>query len=124
MQITGIHHVTVVVQDLDRAARFYGDVLGLPEIPIPPTFLGAGVEVRWFQVGEAQQIHLLLGPNADAPSRRHVALRVDDAQAARAVLRARGVDVRETVSIPSADRFFVSDPDGNQIEVIEWFAAP
>jgi hypothetical protein len=31
------------------------------------------------------------------------------------------VPVAETVLIPGADRFFVSDPDGNRIEIIQWF---
>mgnify|MGYP001294747018 CR=1 FL=1 len=53
MQITGLHHATVVVTDLDRAASFYRDALGLREIPIPTSFAGAGLNVRWFAVGDA-----------------------------------------------------------------------
>ncbi len=26
----------------------------------------------------------------------------------------------ETVKIPSAERFFIRDPDGNRIEVLQW----
>ena len=29
--------------------------------------------------------------------------------------------ITETTPIPGADRFFITDPDGNRIEIIEWF---
>ncbi len=31
-----------------------------------------------------------------------------------------GLETAETVPIPGADRFFIADPDGNRIELIEW----
>ena len=34
--IHSLHHVSLVVQDLARAKAFYGDVLGLQELPRPP----------------------------------------------------------------------------------------
>ena len=119
MQFSQIHHGSLAVQDLERAAAFYRDVLGLLEIAIPSTFPAAGLNVRWFQIGE-QQIHLLLESANHPPSGRHLALQVDDAQAARTRLRAKGVDIDEAVVIPGADRFFITDPDGNRIEIIEW----
>ena len=122
MQIRRIHHVGLVVRDLDRAAAFYREVLGLPEIAVPPTFAPAGLEVRWFDVGEGQQLHLIRGEEPAHATRRHVALQVDDAQAARDAIRARGVEIRETIPIPGTDRFFVDDPEGNRIELIEWRA--
>ena len=119
MQFSQIHHCSVAVQDLERAATFYRDVLGLLEIAIPSTFPAAGLNVRWFQIGN-QQIHLLLESANHPPSGRHLALQVDEAQAARTRLRAQGIDIDETVLIPGADRFFITDPDGNRIEIIEW----
>ena len=119
MQFSQIHHCSVAVQDLERAATFYRDVLGLLEIAIPSTFPAAGLNVRWFQIGD-QQIHLLLESANHPPSGRHLALQVDDAQAARMRLRAQGIEIDEAVLIPGADRFFITDPDGNRIEIIEW----
>ena len=57
----------------------------------------------------------------DAISPRHLALQVEDAKSARNVFREKGVEVQETVPIPGADRFFVSDPDGNRIKIVQWF---
>ncbi|MBC7877245.1 MAG: VOC family protein [Anaerolineales bacterium] len=119
MQFSQIHHCSMAVQDLDRAAVFYRDILGLTEIAIPPTFQPAGLNVRWFRLG-SQQIHLLLEVQTHPPSQRHMALQVDDAQTARLWMKEKGINIEETVLIPGADRFFITDPDGNQVEIIEW----
>jgi len=109
----------LVVQNLDRAAAFYRGILGLTEIAIPSTFKPAGLNVRWFRLG-SQQIHLLLGTENQLSSQQHMALQVDDAQAARLWMKEKGLDIEEAILIPNADRFFVKDPDSNLIEIIEW----
>jgi catechol 2,3-dioxygenase-like lactoylglutathione lyase family enzyme len=119
MQFSQIQHCSVVVQNLERAAAFYREVLGLTEIDIPSTFKPAGLKVRWFQLG-AQQIHLVQGAANPPGMQLHMALQVDDAQAARVWMKAKGFEVEETILIPGADRFFVRDPDDNLIEIIEW----
>lgn len=119
MQFSQIQHCSVVVQNLERAAAFYRDVLGLTEIEIPSTFKPAGLKVRWFRLG-IQQIHLLQGAENQPDSQHHMALQVDDAQTARLWIKEKGLNIQETVLIPGADRFFVRDPDGNLIEIIEW----
>ena len=119
MQFSQIQHCSVVVQNLERAAAFYREVLGLTEIEIPSTFKPAGLNVRWFRLGE-QQIHLVQGAANPPGMQHHMALQVGDAQAARAWMNVKGFSVEETTSIPGADRFFVRDPDDNLIEIIEW----
>jgi glyoxylase I family protein len=48
IQVETLHHVSISVTDLDQARHFYGDLLGLSEIPRPPfDFPGA-----WYQLGE------------------------------------------------------------------------
>src|SRR4030095_11376562 len=119
MQFSRIQHCSLVVQSLERAAAFYRDVLGLTEIEIPSTFKPAGLKVRSFRLG-AQQIHILEGAANQPNTQQHMALQVDDAQAARSWMKAMGIDIQETILIPGADRFFLRDPDGNLIEIIEW----
>lgn len=114
--VTQVDHCSVLVTDLERSRRFYRDLLGLCEIAKPRTF---DFKVAWFQLGDTQ-VHLLLKDRPDTVSPRHFALRVSDCAAAREHFRGRGVPVQETTPIPGADRFFISDPDGNRIEVIEW----
>jgi catechol 2,3-dioxygenase-like lactoylglutathione lyase family enzyme len=116
---TNLDHVTIVITDWDRAIAFYRDVLGLREIAIPDSFPGARVPVRWFAIGN-QFIHLYNAPAADPPSPRHFAIHIADITAARDYFSRKGVATSETVVIDGADRFFISDPDGNRIEVIHW----
>jgi len=116
MQITQIDHCSVVISDVERSRRFYRDVLGLKEINKPRTF---DFTVLWFDLGN-HHLHLLLKDRPDTISPRHFALRVQDAAAARTYLREHGVTTQETTPIPGADRFFIADPDGNRIEIIQW----
>ena len=58
MQVTGIHHVTLIVDDTERAAWFYGEVLGLeekgrPSFAFPGLFYYADSEHR-------QEVHLIV----------------------------------------------------------------
>jgi glyoxylase I family protein len=113
---TQIDHCSVIITDVERSRRFYRDLLGLREIPKPRTF---DFVVVWFDLGN-QHLHLLLKPEPDTLSARHFALRVDDAVSARSYFRAHDVAPQETTPIPGADRFFIHDPDGNRIEIIQW----
>jgi catechol 2,3-dioxygenase-like lactoylglutathione lyase family enzyme len=116
IQVTQIDHVSVLVTDVERSRRFYRDLLGLKEIAKPRTF---DFVVIWFDLGN-QQLHLLLKPQPDTISPRHFALRVADVAAARKYFQERHIPIEETTPIPHCDRFFVRDPDGNRIEIIQW----
>lgn len=119
MKLSGVHHVSILVPDMDAAVAWYQSVLGLTEVKRPSNFV---TPVRWFELGE-QQIHLIPSDEPDAISPRHFAIHVDDCVAARETLRSRGVEPRETVPIAGADRFFITDPAGNNLEIIQWFRA-
>jgi catechol 2,3-dioxygenase-like lactoylglutathione lyase family enzyme len=116
LAVTQIDHCSVVITEVERSRRFYRDVLGLKEINKPRTF---DFMVVWFDLGN-QHLHLLLKDQADTLSPRHFALRVADAAAARVHCSAHGIATQETTPIPGADRFFIADPDGNRIEIIQW----
>src|SRR5262245_46465779 len=116
LAVSQIDHVSVIVTDLPRSRHFYPDILGRKEIAKPRTF---DFKVLWFDLGN-QQLHLLQKPAPDTRSPRHFALRVADIQAARMHFRGLGVEIQETTPIPHCDRFFVSDPDGNRIEIVQW----
>lgn len=116
LQVTQIDHVSVITTDIERSRRFYRDILGLKEIAKPRTF---DFVVIWFDLGN-QQLHLFLKDQPDTRSPRHFALRVTDAATARMHFIEQGIWPEETTPIPFADRFFVYDPDGNRIEVIQW----
>ena len=52
---------------------------------------------------------------------RHVALHVKDVRAAKAHLKALGFTLDDAPFIANAERFYIKDPDGNSIELIQWF---
>jgi catechol 2,3-dioxygenase-like lactoylglutathione lyase family enzyme len=110
----GVHHVSLDVDDLDAARRFYVDQLGFTELPRPDF----GFPGAWLSMGD-HQLHLLevSGP-MPAGGGRHFALQVDDRDAAVEELRARGVKVDPTPAVAGAGfQAFLHDPAGNLIEL-------
>jgi lactoylglutathione lyase len=118
IQITGIHHVGIPVTDFERSLQFYAGVLGLEPIAAPKAF---AEHVRWLRLGD-EHIHLIRGaakPEQDGS--RHVALHIKNVRAARAHLTAQGFTLIEQPFVKNADRFYINDPDGNSVELIQWF---
>ncbi len=119
-EILAIAHVSMLVADLERARRFYEDVLGLSPDPARPELGFGGV---WYRIGDTE-IHLLCLPNPDPvqgrPAHggrdRHLALRVNDLAAFRARLDAAGLP--HTPSRSGRPALFCRDPDGNGLELI------
>jgi catechol 2,3-dioxygenase-like lactoylglutathione lyase family enzyme len=116
-----LHHVSVCVTDLARARRFYGEVVGLRELPRPDL----GFPGAWYAVGTTQELHLIVHP----PSKTmrgtpeidgrdgHFAFRVASYEDTLAHLRTHGVALIESPrnATPWA-QIYVTDPDGNVIE--------
>lgn len=99
----------------EAARRFFGELLGLDEIPKPEAIRARGGV--WFRVGE-HELHI--GVEKDfAPARKaHPAFRTESYDELRERLRAGGVEVTDDDAIPDVRRCFVADPWGNRIELI------
>ena len=99
------------------ARRFYGDVLGLPEVA-KPELLGARGGV-WFQVG-AQQLHIGVEEGFLPARKAHPALRVaaGDLERLAGQLAALGAKVAWDDSLPSVRRFYTEDHWGNRLELL------
>ena len=118
--VVSLDHVSIAVTDLAVAKRFYGEVLGLVELPRPPfDFQGA-----WYRIGD-RQLHLIVHPPArtlrgvsEIDSRDgHFAVRVKSFDETLALLRERGVTVRDRrENVTPWAQLYVTDPDGNVIE--------
>ncbi len=119
MQITAIDHVQIAIPvGQEAAARaFYGELLGLTEVPKPPTLAGRGG--CWFSRGS---VHVHIGVEADfrAARKAHVAFRVDEVSSLNVAARAAGYEVKDDDPLDGVDRIFVFDPFGNRLE----FQAP
>jgi catechol 2,3-dioxygenase-like lactoylglutathione lyase family enzyme len=103
----------------ERARAFFGDALAMEEIA-PPTGLNPGGLV-WFRAGpDGQEVHCFVDERPEPRSnKQHLCLQVDDIEAYRARLAARGVPIEETDAIVNRPRFFVTDPFGNLIELTQ-----
>jgi predicted enzyme related to lactoylglutathione lyase len=109
--------VTVPVSDVDRAKDFYSERAGFT-LDYDQT---VSDEIRFVQLtppGSACSIALGVGLTQSAPgSVEGLLLKVSDAEAARADLASRGVDVSDVQDFPWGSFVFFSDPDGNKWSV-------
>lgn len=120
--VTGTDFVTVPTRDYERAAEFYGSVLGLP------------FSKRWGEMpaGEFETGSLTIAVmQSDAfgqefqPHTHPIALRVDDVEAARARLEDDGVEfAADTMDSGVCHMAFFSDPDGNALMLHHRYAPP
>ena len=97
-----------------QTRAFYGDLLGLPEIPAPNSI--SDLEVIWFKIGAEAELHCFREEPLDDPSIRHFCLVVDDLPAMRGNLSGAGFAPYDVEPIPGRPRFFCRDPFGNIIE--------
>lgn len=106
----------LVVANRDRAAAWYERLLGRP-----PTFLPNDAEAVWQLAGTAS-VYLLADP--DRAGRGVVALVVDDLDAILAEIAGRGIVAGAIEEIPGAGRkAVITDPDGNEVAILEIRAA-
>ena len=114
-----LHHVNVTVpSELEAATKnFYGTVLGLEQVPKPAAARQSGA---WYQIG-ANQLHLSVEDEATGPlSSRHICFAVSDLGASEKRFRDAGVEIiPDPRPIPSVQRFYVRDPGGNQLEIVQ-----
>ena len=115
MRVTGIDHVQVAAPaGCEAQARaFYGELLGLEELPKPEQLRSRGG--CWFRAG-AQELHVGV-ERQFAPARKaHPGFVVDELEALRAKLREAGQAPQDDASLPGAKRFYAEDPFGNRLE--------
>lgn len=121
--ITGVDFVSLPSQDLDRAADFYENVVGLrrskawgQENPLGIEFENGTVTIALMDVGR-------LGIPF-SPHRAPIAFHVDDFEAAKAELADRGVTFdSDTIDSGVCHQVYFRDPDGNSIGIHHRYAA-
>ncbi|MFW6724324.1 VOC family protein [Streptomyces sp. MAR4 CNY-716] len=114
--ITGLDHVQLAVpagsEEILRI--FYGDVLGMTEVPKPAVLAARGG--CWFTSG-AVTLHLGVEQDFRPARKAHPALVVTDLDALARRLAARGHHVTwADGEIPGVRRFHTADPFGNRLE--------
>lgn len=120
MSIIGLDHVQVAAPRLpeteSQARTFYGEVLGLEEIEKPEALKPKGGV--WFSLG-CGQLHIGIEDPFSPARKAHPAFEVDDLGALRSRLEEAGYQTSEAEQIPGVARFYMHDPFGNRIELME-----
>ncbi|NJO87008.1 MAG: VOC family protein [Lewinella sp.] len=117
-------HLAIMVRDLERAADFYVNVLGLPEIEDQT----GKDHIRWFGLGPHLALHIIQSPEADSLNHlkgAHLALTVADLPAMMRKLRKQGIAFEDwagqanvsNLRPDSVAQIYFQDPDGYWLEI-------
>ena len=125
--ITGIGHIAITCQDIDRSLDFYTRILGLPEAFRMHNDDGT-LWMVYLKTGSDDFIELFTGggdppdipPNASGF--KHLCLWVDDIETTLHDLKTRGLDVDPAgirTGRSKCRQYFIADPDGVRIELMQ-----
>jgi catechol 2,3-dioxygenase-like lactoylglutathione lyase family enzyme len=118
------HHITAAVSDMDRAVRWYREVLGFAvteqgsrgnsgmkfaELAIP----GFGVALIQLPPGVGKP----RGDGELVPTWMHIVFTVPDVPAAYKLLKSRGTDAHTRDNSAATTYFLLHDSEGNEIEI-------
>ena len=117
-------HATAAVIDLDRAVRWYQDMLGFSVVnrgDRPNGSRFADLEIPGYGIGLVQNP---ASPPSTTGARSgwiHIVFSVPDPARAFATLKARGADVatRGNPAPPQFTSFLLHDSEGNEIEIVQ-----
>ena len=118
-------HLAIRVKDIEAAAGFYRDIIGLREafrMQRPDGSLGA----IYMYIARSQFIEIFpdgLGEQSDNNNIgiKHICIEVENAAAFLEELRTKGapIDTELKTGISKCIQFWTHDPDGNRIEFME-----
>jgi predicted enzyme related to lactoylglutathione lyase len=115
--VTGVDFVSVPVSDLDAATEFYAGVLELPRSAVWQR-RGSEAMGAEFETGTVT-LALIATERLGIPFQPHkvpIALHVEDVEAARAELEARGIEFpADTIDSGVCHMAHFEDPDGNSL---------
>lgn len=117
---SGLNHITIRVNDIERAEEFYGEILGFDLLR------KMGKSMAVYQVGDEDTLVLVEAETSYDPNSRdyrvdHFGFYVDSPEEVDELaeyFRAHEVTVLSGPANRKRGRFvFISDPDGNMIEI-------
>lgn len=138
LDVKGFSHVCIRVSEMERALAFYGEVLGfdvvfdvelsgpsLDQVTGEPGAHGrmvggllGGTSVELLEIDS--QAGPAVGGSDPALGYTNISLSVDDLEVAHVAMASAGVESGPVVDIGGVRMFFVRDPDGTPIEIIEY----
>jgi catechol 2,3-dioxygenase-like lactoylglutathione lyase family enzyme len=114
----GIDHVQLACPPGGEPAgrAFYAGVLGLTEVPKPEPLAARGG--CWFR-GDGFEVHLGVEVDFRPARKAHPALLAADLDGLAAALAGADHAVTWSDELPGVRRFYVDDPFGNRLELVE-----
>ncbi len=118
MRIKGIDHIQLAMPrgKEDEARAFYEGILGIPEVPKPANLAKRGG--CWF-VRDDLRVHLGVEEDFRPARKAHPAFLVEDLAGLGRELEAAGFRPKTDEPLEGYNRFYVEDPFGNRIELLE-----
>lgn len=124
MNFNRFEHVNLTVHDLEASKQFYQTLFPDWYVRAEGAFQGD----RWIHLGNHQ---FYLAINAVPAANRshkayeetgfnHVGFVIEDAEKMRSLLEANGIEYYTYDSPETKARLYVNDPDGNEIELVEY----
>ena len=122
MKVQALGHAVLKVRNQEQAEQFYNGVLGIPIAARHET-----MPMTFFTLGNHHDLAILAvgddAPDAprNAPGLFHIALKVgdtlDDLREVKQHLESAGVKVDRTIDHVVSQSIYLTDPDGNGVEL-------
>ena len=125
IQIQKLDHFAIYVTDLPRSENFYTRHLGMTvhaRIGTEQVLLKCGDTLLALFAKPDLKTPVEAGAPANPLGRVHFAVNVsaEDLRAAREEYQAEGIPMSEPINWGDHDCFYITDPDGNLIELMSW----
>jgi catechol 2,3-dioxygenase-like lactoylglutathione lyase family enzyme len=123
VKIKSLEHIAVAVRDTDAEAEWYRDVLGFSIVYKAPTsprnyFVRDPAGRSMIEIIPLKKDDEFNNFNT-SPAHLHIAFDVDDFDAAKAALEAKGVKVEEPSPLPGGGKIaFFRDPEGIPLQLV------
>jgi len=116
--VHGLHHIQMAIPPGKEveARKFYRDLLGLTEVPVPANLTHLGS--FWFERGEFR-VHLGIDKDFHPARKAHPAFLVEGLDLLVQRLQAAGVTIVSADPVVGFNRCHIFDPFGNRIELME-----
>lgn len=124
MSLLRFEHINLACQQIDATKNFY-------QVLFPDWYIRAeGISEgrRWMHLGN-HQFYLALNDDPDGQrvhklyeniGINHVGFVIDDGEAIKTSLEKHGIEYYTMTASETKHRIYVSDPDGNEIELVEY----
>jgi len=117
--LTGIDHIQIAAPagSEDAARQFYGELLGMEEIPKPENLKARGG--CWFLCGP-QEVHIGIQNDFRPAIKAHPGFTVNALNQLKSRLEKANYTISNEPPIAGRSRFFTHDPFGNRVEFLEF----